>query len=51
MIRRFQDEDKLVVAPEGQNYSDEHIAELTDFQGKYLRSVIIRQSPSTSREM
>ena len=51
VIHRFQDEDKLVVAPEGQNYSDEHIAELTDFQEKYFRSVIIRQSPSTTREM
>ena len=51
VIHRFQDEDKLVVAPEGQNYSDERIAELTDFQEKYFRSVIIRQSPSTCWEM
>jgi len=42
VIHRLQDEDKLVVAPEGQNYSNEQIMELTNFQEKYFESVIIR---------
>ena len=42
VIHRLQDEDKLVVAPEGQNYSNEEIIEQTIFQEKYFRSTILR---------
>jgi len=43
VIRRLDDEDdKLVVVPEGVVYSDEQIRALTEFQERYFRSVILR---------
>lgn len=43
MIHRVNDnEDKLVVAPDGQMFADEQICELTMFQEQYFRSVILR---------
>ncbi len=42
VIHRLQDEDKLVVAPEGRNYSDEQIEKMTGFQEKHFSSIIIR---------
>lgn len=43
MIHRLNDnEDKLVVAPDGQMFTDEQIRELTIFQEQYFKSVILR---------
>ena len=43
MIHRLNDnEDKLVVVPDGQMFTDEQIRELTMFQEKYFKSVILR---------
>ncbi|NQT61198.1 MAG: inorganic diphosphatase, partial [Bacteroidetes bacterium] len=44
VIQRTSDEDdKLVVAPEGITFSDEQIRALTEFQEKFFVSVIIRK--------
>lgn len=40
--RTNDDDDKLIIVPEGTNYSDEEIRNLTDFQEKYFESEIIR---------
>jgi inorganic pyrophosphatase len=43
MIHRLNDnEDKLVVAPDGQIFTDKQIRELTMFQEQYFKSVILR---------
>ena len=43
VIHRINDDDdKLIIVPEGTNYSDEEIRNLTDFQEKYFESEIIR---------
>ena len=43
IIHRLDDnEDKLVVAPEGKDFSKQEIKDLTDFQEKYFKSKIIR---------
>lgn len=43
VIHRFDDnEDKLVVAPEGKEFTDQEIRDLTDFQEKYFNSEIIK---------
>ncbi|MFA6461360.1 MAG: inorganic diphosphatase [Candidatus Woesearchaeota archaeon] len=44
IIHRTNDnDDKLVVVPEGQNYSDEQIRALTEFQERFFESEIIRK--------
>ena len=40
--RTNDDDDKLVVVPEGKSYSDEAIIALTEFQEQYFKSVIWR---------
>ncbi len=40
--RTDDDDDKLVVVPEGRELSDEQIRILTDFAEKFFKSVIIR---------
>lgn len=43
IIHRLNDnDDKLIIAPAGQNFTDEEIRRLTDFQEKFFKSVIIR---------
>ena len=43
VIHRTNDnDDKLIVVPEGENYTDEEIRELTNFQEQYFESEIIR---------
>jgi len=43
IIHRIDDnDDKLVLAPEGKEYTAEQIRELTNFQEKYFRAEIIR---------
>ena len=40
--RLDDDDDKLLVAPEGKNYTDDQIRALTEFQERFFSSVIIR---------
>ena len=40
--RTNDDDDKLVVVPEGKEYSDDAIKALTEFQERFFESVIIR---------
>lgn len=43
IIHRHDDvEDKLVVAPTGQNFSDEEVLRLTNFQERFFKSTLIR---------
>ena len=44
ILRRTNDnDDKLVVVPEGKNYSDDAINALTEFQEQYFEHIIIRK--------
>lgn len=44
IIHRLADaDDKLIVVPEGVNYSDEEISKMTKFQEKWFKSKIIRK--------
>ena len=40
--RLDDDDDKLLVTPEGKNYTDDQIRALTEFQERFFNSVIIR---------
>jgi len=40
--RTNDDDDKLVVVPEGKNYTDEEIRVLTEFQERFFESEILR---------
>ena len=40
--RTNDDDDKLVIVPEGKNYTDEQIEALTEFQEAYFEHIIIR---------
>lgn len=40
--RTNDDDDKLIVMPEGKNYTDDQIIVLTEFQEAYFESVIYR---------
>lgn len=40
--RTNDDDDKLVVAPEGVNFSDEEIERLVEFQEKWFKHIILR---------
>ena len=40
--RTNDDDDKLIVVPDGMQYSDEQIKALTEFQERYFKSIIIR---------
>jgi inorganic pyrophosphatase len=40
--RTNDDDDKLVVAPEGKQFTDEQIKAFTEFQERYFKSVIVR---------
>ena len=43
IIHRINDnDDKLIIVPEGINFTDEEIRNLTNFQEKYFKSIIIR---------
>ena len=43
VIRRLNDDDdKLIIVPEGKKITDEEIKKLTEFQEKYFKSIIIR---------
>ena len=40
--RTNDDDDKLIVVPENENFTDEQIRELTNFQEKFFKSEILR---------
>ncbi len=40
--RSDDDDDKLVVAPDGKDYSDEQILALTEFQERFFESSVTR---------
>lgn len=40
--RTNDDDDKLIIVPDGQKYSDEQIKALTEFQERFFESEIIR---------
>lgn len=42
--RTNDDDDKLIVTPNGVNYTDDQIRALTEFQEKFFESIIIRPS-------
>ena len=42
IIHRTNDDDKLIVSKDGNDYSDDAIRALTEFQEKYFESIIIR---------
>ena len=44
--RTDDDDDKLVLVPEGKHYSDEQIRALTEFQERFFSSVILRPGES-----
>ena len=45
VIRRSDDEDdKLVVAPPGKDYSDEEILALTEFQERFFEPTVLREA-------
>ena len=41
--RTDDDDDKLVVVPEGKNYTDEQIDALVEFQEQYFKHILIRK--------
>ena len=51
VLQRLNDEDdKLIVVPEGRTYSDEQIQALVEFQERYFVSVIIRSCDDTTNQ-
>ena len=40
--RTNDDDDKLIIVPDGMSFTDEEIRDLTNFQEQYFESVIIR---------
>ena len=45
VIHRINDnDDKLIIVPDGSNFTDEEIRKLTNFQEQYFKSEIIRQN-------
>ena len=49
IIHRMNDnDDKLVIVPEGKYYSDEEIRALTEFQERFFESKIIRKDAKTA---
>lgn len=44
--RTNDDDDKLIIVPEGKDYTDEQINALTEFQEGFFVSVIIRKTTS-----
>ena len=44
VIRRPDDDDKLVVAPPGKDYSDEEILALTEFQERFFEPTVLREA-------
>lgn len=45
--RLDDDDDKLVLAPDGKNYTDDQIRALTEFQERFFQSIILRAALET----
>jgi len=46
VIQRLDDQDdKLILAPKGKNYTDEQLLALTEFQEQFFKPIIIRSRP------
>ncbi len=43
VVHRTDDDDKLIVVPDGRSYSDDQIRALTEFQEQWFSSVIWRE--------
>lgn len=41
--RLNDDDDKLIIVPKGQTYSDREIMKIVDFQEKYFKSKVVRK--------
>jgi len=51
IIHRLDDrDDKVVLVPDGKQYTDEQILALTEFQERYFRPVVIRKPGPTGEE-
>jgi len=51
IIHRLDDrDDKVVLVPDGKQYTDEQILALTEFQERYFRPVVIRKPAPTGDE-
>lgn len=49
LIHRLDDDDdKLIIVPEGKAYNDEQIRALTEFQERFFKSVILREDKPTN---
>lgn len=45
VVHRLDDQDdKLILVPDGKHYSDEQILALTEFQERFFKSVILRKA-------
>jgi inorganic pyrophosphatase len=42
--RLDDDDDKLIIVPEGRQYSDDQIQALVEFQERFFKSIIVRQA-------
>ena len=50
IIHRINDnDDKLIIAPEGKEYSDDAIEALTEFQEQYFEHIIIRNQKTLKK--
>ncbi len=50
VLRRLDDQDdKLVLAPEGQDYTGEQILALTEFQERFFQAVVVRDKPDARK--
>ena len=49
--RSDDDDDKLVVAPDGKDYSDEQILALTEFQERFFESSVTREAGRGERSL
>ncbi len=47
--RTNDDDDKLVIVPQGKTYSDDAINALTEFQEQYFEHIIIRNTKTLTR--
>ena len=47
--RTNDDDDKLVIVPQGKNYSDDAIEALTEFQEQYFEHIIIRNEKTLTK--
>jgi inorganic pyrophosphatase len=46
--RQEEWDDKLVLVPDGKDYTDEQILALTEFQERFFKTVVIREKPDAN---